>query len=67
MIHLKTKNWILNSHSVVIGPENSTFFLSLFPHSRGAMMMAKHDTSQEMFGLEPAIPPTHTEREAGGF
>lgn len=67
MINLRTKNWNLNSHSMGIGPENSTFFSSLFPHSRGVMMMAKHDTSQEMFSLEPAIPPTHTHREAGGF
>lgn len=66
MINLKTKNWILNSHSVVTGPENSMFFLSLFPHSHGVMMMAKH-TSQEMLALVPAIPHTEREREAGGF
>lgn len=62
---VKTKNWILNSRFTVTGPENTMFFLSLFPHSHGVMMMAKHDTSQENLDLVPAVPHTHTHTWGG--
>lgn len=65
VINLKTKNWILNSRSTVTGPENTMFFLSLFPHSHGVMMMAMMMALQEMLDLVPAIPHTpHTRRGA---
>ena len=64
---MKTKNWILTSRSKVTGPENTMFFLSLFPHSHGVMMMAMMMASQEMLNLVPAIQYTHTHTHQGAI